>query len=121
MGALFLAIVIFLFVVYGSRVAADARDLFGKLLAIGITCLIGGQAFFNMLMVCGVLPVTGVPLPFVSYGGSSLLMNIFAVSILLSISRSNELANRQIGAQGVAPSLREETRSRFRPSAGGIK
>lgn len=121
LGALFLAIVIFLFVVYGLRVAADARDLFGKLLAIGITCLIGGQAFFNMLMVCGVLPVTGVPLPFVSYGGSSLLMNIFAVSILLSISRSNELANRQIGAQGVAPSLREETRSRFRPSSVGTK
>ena len=74
-----------------------------------------------MLMVCGVLPVTGVPLPFVSYGGSSLVMNMLAIAILLSISRSNELANRRIGAQGVAPSLREETRSRFRPTAGGVR
>lgn len=121
LGALLLTVVVFMFVYYGLRVAADARDLFGKLVAIGITCLIGGQAFFNMLMVCGVLPVTGVPLPFVSYGGSSLVMNILAVAILLSISRSNELANRQIGAQGVAPSLREETRSRFRPVNNGIR
>lgn len=121
LGALLLAAVVILFIFYGLRVAMDARDLFGKLLAVGITCIIGGQALFNMLMVSGVLPVTGVPLPFVSYGGSSLVMNIFAVAILLSISRSNELANRQIGAQGVAPSLREETRSRFRPSTGGTR
>lgn len=120
-GALLLTAVVFLFVYYGLRVAADARDLFGKLVAIGITCLIGGQAFFNMLMVCGVLPITGVPLPFVSYGGSSLVMNMLAIAILLSISRSNELANRRIGAQGVAPSLREETRSRFRPTTGGVR
>lgn len=118
LGAAILSLVVLAFVYFGFRVAIDARDFFGKLMALGITCIIGGQAVFNMLMVCGMLPVTGVPLPFVSYGGSSLLMNVVAVAILLSISRTNEEAKRKIGSQGVMPSLREETRSRFRPSNG---
>lgn len=118
LGAAILSLVVLAFVYFGFRVAIDARDFFGKLMALGITCIIGGQAVFNMLMVCGMLPVTGVPLPFVSYGGSSLLMNVVAVAILLSISRTNEEANRKIGSQGVMSSLREETRSRFRPSNG---
>jgi cell division protein FtsW len=56
-------------------------------LAIGVTSLIVGQAVLNMAVVSGLLPTTGVPLPFVSFGGSSLVITLFAVGILLNVSR----------------------------------
>ncbi|MBQ5636287.1 MAG: FtsW/RodA/SpoVE family cell cycle protein, partial [Selenomonadales bacterium] len=59
----------------------------GKMLALGLTLLISGQAVSNMLMVMGSLPVIGVPLPFISYGGTSLIINLLCVGGLLSIHR----------------------------------
>lgn len=84
---------------------------------MGITLLISGQALFNIAMVCGIMPVTGVPLPFVSYGGSSLLMNFMAIGLLASIGRRNVEGVKQVGTVEDLPSLREETQSRFKPAA----
>ncbi len=71
----------------GLRAAAGCRDDFGRLLAIGLTVVIVGQALVNISVVLGLLPTKGIPLPLVSYGGSSLLVNLVAVGILLNISQ----------------------------------
>jgi cell division protein FtsW len=84
------AIVIFLFVVIGYqgiRIALGAPDTFGALLAAGVTAWICVQAFINIGVVVALLPVTGITLPFVSAGGSSLAITLTAVGILLSVSR----------------------------------
>ena len=65
-----------------------ARDTLGCLIAIGIVSLIGIQAVINIAVVTGTIPVTGMPLPFFSYGGTAILTNLVAVGILLNISRS---------------------------------
>ena len=70
----------------GFNVALRARDRFGKLVAAGVTALICGQATVNLAAVLGLAPLTGIPLPFVSYGGSSLVVGLAAVGILLNIA-----------------------------------
>jgi cell division protein FtsW len=65
----------------------SAPDRFGQLLAVGITAWILIQAFVNIGAVLGVLPITGVPLPFVSYGGSSMVLTLTAFGILLNVAR----------------------------------
>jgi cell division protein FtsW len=70
----------------GFNVAVKAPDLFGQLLALGVTCGLFGQAILNMAVVTGLLPFTGIPLPFVSAGGSSLLASSIAMGLLLNIS-----------------------------------
>jgi cell division protein FtsW len=70
----------------GFNVALRCRDPFGKLLAAGITALVCGQAIVNLSAVLGLAPLTGIPLPFVSYGGSSLIVALSAVGILLNIA-----------------------------------
>lgn len=72
------------------RIAGSAKDVYGHLLAVGIMILIVGQAIFNMLMVSGVFPVIGVPLPFISYGGSSLMVTMMAIGILMNIAYQGE-------------------------------
>jgi cell division protein FtsW len=82
--------VLLLFVVIayqGYRIAINAPDTFSGLLAAGITTWLVVQACINMMVVTALLPVTGIPLPFISYGGSALIINLVAVGILLSISR----------------------------------
>jgi rod shape determining protein RodA len=69
----------------GLRIAAMSRDLFGSLLAAGIVALWGFQIFVNVGMTMGIMPITGIPLPFISYGGSSLITNFIAVGLLLNI------------------------------------
>lgn len=76
------------FVFAGLRIAVTCRDRYGCLLAAGITSMIGMQAFINMGVVTGILPTTGLPLPFFSAGGTSVTMIMAAVGILLNISRS---------------------------------
>ena len=86
-GALF---VIALFAVYGwrgMRAAFSAPDNFGRLLALGITALVLSQALINFAVVLGMVPTKGIPLPFVSYGGSSLLVMLLATGVLLNISQ----------------------------------
>jgi cell division protein FtsW len=82
MAALFLA-----FAARGFIIALQTKDMFGRLVAGGISALIGGQAFLNMGVVTSSIPATGVPLPFISYGGTSLAINLFSVGILLAISK----------------------------------
>jgi cell division protein FtsW len=73
----------------GLRIALRARDPFGKALAVGITTLVCGQAALNLAAVLGVAPLTGIPLPLVSYGGTSLVVMLASVGILLNIARND--------------------------------
>jgi cell division protein FtsW len=75
------------FLVLGWRVALATTDPFGRLVAFGLAGTIGLAAALNMGVVTGLLPTKGLPLPFISYGGSSLVVNLFAVGILFNISR----------------------------------
>ena len=68
------------------RVAARAKDPFGQVLALGIVFLVLGQAFANLAMVAGLLPVVGIPLPFISYGGSSLIVTMAGMGMLLGVA-----------------------------------
>ena len=86
-GALAVLGVFIVILVRGLRASSACQDDFGRLLAIGLTVMIVGQALVNMSVVLGLLPTKGIPLPFVSYGGSSLLVNLVAVGILLNISQ----------------------------------
>jgi cell division protein FtsW len=80
----------------GMRIAQGAPDEFGRLLAMGLTLLIVIQAFLNIGVVTGSLPTTGIPLPFISYGGSSLLSSLIAMGILLNISRYREVVQEEL-------------------------
>ena len=75
-------------IVKGFKIAGRAPDAFGRHLAGGVTLLVGIQVVINMSVVCGLLPTKGLTLPFVSYGGSSLIVSLVAIGILLSISRA---------------------------------
>jgi cell division protein FtsW len=86
-GALAVVLLVGLFAWHGTRIAARAPDRFSSLLASGITWWIVCQAAINIGGVIGVLPVTGIPLPFVSFGGSSLVVNLFAAGVLVRIAR----------------------------------
>ncbi|MDR3595803.1 stage V sporulation protein E [Clostridium sp.] len=84
-------IILFVILIWrGINVAMKARDTYGTLLAIGITSVIAVQSLINIAVVTGSMPVTGVPLPFISYGGSALVINMTAIGILLNISRQVE-------------------------------
>lgn len=80
----------------GFKIASGARDEFGRLLAGGLTGMIAFQAIVNMAAVTGMMPVTGKPLPFVSYGGSSMIVTALALGLLLSVSRYGMLAPRAV-------------------------
>jgi len=89
-GCIFIISLFVIFIWRGIKVAINARDVFGTLLATGITSVIAVQAIINIAVVTGAMPVTGVPLPFISYGGSALMFNLAAMGILLNISRQSE-------------------------------
>ena len=87
-------VVIFLFVGFiwqGARIAKRTTDPFGYFLAIGIVAMLGMQAVVNIGVSIGALPTKGLPLPFISYGGSALIFNMIAVGLLLNISRVEDL------------------------------
>lgn len=88
-GGMLVLLLFFVIAWRGLRIALNAPDLFGSLLAIGLTSTIGFQALLNIGVVTGTLPVTGITLPFISYGGSSLLISLASVGVLLNISRQN--------------------------------
>jgi len=90
LGLIATVLIVTLFIVIGIRgfqIAKNAPDLFGRLLASGITASILIQAFMNIMVVTALLPVTGVPLPFISSGGTSLWITMASMGILLNISR----------------------------------
>jgi cell division protein FtsW len=83
----------------GIRIAARTQDVFGRLLAAGIVSWFGLQALVNLGAVTGLLPITGVPLPFLSYGGSSLVVSLAAVGILVNIARGSATAPTRAGSK----------------------
>ena len=87
LGVILVLVLYSAFTVYGARIANAASDAYGQFLATGILLLISGQAVINLLMVGGLLPVIGVPLPFISYGGTSLMISMASVGILLNIGQ----------------------------------
>jgi len=99
-----------LFAYAGLNIALRCRDPFGKRLAAGLTALVCGQAAVNVSAVMGLAPLTGVPLPFVSYGGSSLVVGLASVGILLNIA-----VNHGVAAVSEVPDRRRRN-SRARPA-----
>jgi cell division protein FtsW len=91
-----------LFAYAGLRTAQRARDRYGKLLAAGLTSMVIVQAIVNLFAVLGLAPLTGVPLPFVSYGNSSLVAMLAATGLLLNVARRGEAAARAPSAKGAA-------------------
>jgi len=100
-----------LLVVRGLTIAHRTRDRFGSLLAAGLTSMIGVQALMNVAVVTSSVPATGVPLPFISYGGSSLLFAMLAVGMILNVS--------QFPTAVVAEEEKRERTTRRRRSAPG--
>jgi len=86
-GAMVVIVLFGLLAWYGIKIALNAQDGLGMMLAAGSTFLVVGQAVGNIAMVSGILPVTGIPLPFISYGGTSLMVNMVAVGLLISVAR----------------------------------
>ena len=101
----------------GFRVALQCRDPFGKRLAAGITTLICGQAAVNLAAVLGIAPLTGIPLPFVSYGGSSLLVLLCCVGVLLNIAVNERVVEARVRDRGRGNGRSRSTRSRSRGGA----
>lgn len=86
-GALLVILVLFLIIARCIKASGEANDLFGKYLCLGIAAMLIFHTFENIGMCIGLMPVTGIPLPFISYGGTSLLTNMIAVGVVLSVTR----------------------------------
>lgn len=122
LGLIGCALIIGLFILLllrGFRIARNAPDLFGSLLAAGITISLVAEALFNVAVMASVIPLVGVPLPFVSFGGSSLVASMAGIGLLLSISRATAIAkpvtrktNETLNLPGVRSSI---SRVRQRP------
>lgn len=89
-----------LLAVTGFRIAMRCKDPFGKLLASGITALVSGQAAINLAAALGIAPLTGIPLPFVSYGGSSLVVLLTGMGVLLNIAVNGRVATASVRDRG---------------------
>lgn len=92
LGLLRIIVVLALFAIFiwrGFRIASNTKDRFGKFLAIGITSWITIQAFMNIGAILSLIPLTGIPLPFISYGGSSVIFSLVGVGILMNIAKQN--------------------------------
>jgi cell division protein FtsW len=103
MGSLLIISFFVLFVWRGLRTAWMARDNYGSMLALGITCWLGYQALINLAVITAVIPFTGIPLPFISYGGSSLAISLVGAAILLNVSRDTRLKKTEIPKQQQMP------------------
>jgi cell division protein FtsW len=109
------------FAIAGFRIALRCRDPFGKLLAAGITALVCGQATVNLAAVLGIAPLTGIPLPFVSYGGSSLVVLLAGVGVLLNIAVNGTVARARVPDRSGRNRGARATRARGRGSAPGAR
>ncbi len=105
------------FAYLGLKIALECRDPFGKRLATGLTALICGQAAINLAAVMGLAPLTGIPLPFVSYGGSSLVVALACVGILLNIAGDAGAKRASVPDRGRGDSRARAARDRDRRRA----
>ena len=106
-----------LFAITGFRIALRCKDPFGKLLAAGLTALVCGQAAVNLAAVLGIAPLTGIPLPFVSYGGSSLVVLLAGVGILLNIAVNGKVVEARVPDRSGRNRRARPARARSRGSA----
>jgi cell division protein FtsW len=90
LGAMVVLVLFGIFLWRGFRTALHTQDMFGRLLAVGITSMVVVQAFINISVVLGIMPTKGIPLPFVSYGGSSLFVTLACVGVLLNITKQTD-------------------------------
>ena len=116
-GSAFVICAFAAFALAGFRVALRCRDPFGKLLAGGLTALVSGQAAVNLAAVLGIAPLTGIPLPFVSYGGSSLVILLVGVGILLNIAVNGIVVQARVPDSSRGNSRARPARARRRRSA----
>jgi rod shape determining protein RodA len=86
LGSIILILLFLILIIWGLNVARGCREPFGTIVAVGISAMIFWQAFINIGMSMGLFPVVGVPLPFVSYGGSSVLTTAISIGLLLNVS-----------------------------------
>jgi len=108
-GVLLIFFLLAVLLIICMRVAARAKDTFGQVLSLGIIFLVLGQALANLAMVAGLLPGVGVPLPFISYGGSSLIVTMAGMGMLLGIadrSRAEDTAKKKWPPEPEAPEMR---------------
>ena len=103
MGAMFVVLLFLALAILGAWIASRAKDHFSMLVAIGITAWLTVQAIMNIGAVVAIMPITGVPLPFISFGGSALVVNLAAVGMLLNIARHPAEPMPQDGGRSVAP------------------
>jgi cell division protein FtsW len=99
-GSSLLILVFVTLILLGFLVSTSAPDMFGKLLGAGIITFIAIQAFINLASQAVIVPLTGVPLPFISYGGSSLIINLVSVGILLNIARKPGEGAKKVKVRG---------------------
>ena len=124
LGLIGLALLVAAFVVFawaGFRVAIACRDPFGKRLAAGITTLVCGQAVINLAAVLGIAPLTGITLPFVSYGGSSLIVLLTAVGVLLNIAVNERVVEARVPDRSRGNSRTRSSGARRRGGAAGAR
>jgi cell division protein FtsW len=111
-GAVAVLVLLGSFMWLGIRAATHAPDRFGGLLAVGLVAWVGAETLINIGAVLGVLPVTGIPLPFISFGGSSLVITMVAAGILINIARRGE----EGATHGSGQALRRSGRGRTTPA-----
>jgi len=124
LGLIGLALLVAAFVIFawaGFRVALSCRDPFGKRLAAGITTLVCGQAAVNLAATLGIAPLTGIPLPFVSYGGSSLIVLLAGVGVLLNIAVNERVVEARVRDRSRGNRRSRASRARGRGSASGAR
>jgi cell division protein FtsW len=122
LGIVALASLYFTLVIAGLRAAKNSRDAYARLLATGITSMIACQALLNFFAVLGMAPLTGVPLPFISYGASNLIVMLGAMGLLVNVASGRHTARVRVikGGSGDAHKRREREReARKLATAGG--
>jgi cell division protein FtsW len=90
LGALSVVVLFIIFILYGLKIIKNASTQFGYFLALGLVLMLSLKATINIGVSCGLLPTKGLPLPFISYGGSSFVFDMISVGLLMNIARSEE-------------------------------
>ena len=116
LGALFVLAMFALLLFAGIRIAIAAPDTFGRLLAAGITGWIGLQTIINLCAVTGLMPITGVPLPLLSFGGTALVVTLAAIGVLASVARASAQAVPRIAGRS-SPGVRRSAARRAAPAS----
>jgi cell division protein FtsW len=94
----------------GLRAAKNSRDIYARLLAVGITSMLASQALLNFFAVLGMAPLTGVPLPFISYGGANLIIMLTAMGLLINVASGRHQARVRVIRGGGRSATHRQTR-----------